>query len=168
MQAPVSIRRAKAADTRELGQLGAWLVRMHHDLDPDRFIPATPETEQSYAAFLASELQRPEAVVLVAEADGKVVGYAYAGMEDHDWVTLRGPAGVLYDLVVEAERRGNGIGRALLEAAFHQLAQRGAPRVILATAERNDAARRLFANAGFRPTMIEMTRETPRSDDRTA
>lgn len=40
-----------------------------------------------------------------------------------------------------------------------QLEARGAPQVVLSTAERNEAARRLFARAGFRPTMIEMTRE---------
>ena len=33
------------------------------------------------------------------------------------------------------------------------------PRVVLLTAERNEAAQRLFARAGFRRTMIEMTRE---------
>jgi RimJ/RimL family protein N-acetyltransferase len=33
------------------------------------------------------------------------------------------------------------------------------PRVILWTAEKNDAAQQLFARAGFRRTMIEMTRE---------
>jgi RimJ/RimL family protein N-acetyltransferase len=35
----------------------------------------------------------------------------------------------------------------------------GAPRVMLWTAERNHAAQRLFEQAGFRRTMIEMTRE---------
>jgi RimJ/RimL family protein N-acetyltransferase len=31
--------------------------------------------------------------------------------------------------------------------------------VVLSTAERNEAAQRLFASMGFRRTMIEMTRE---------
>jgi RimJ/RimL family protein N-acetyltransferase len=39
------------------------------------------------------------------------------------------------------------------------LAVRGAPRVVLWTAARNEAAQRLFTEAGFRHTMIEMTRE---------
>jgi hypothetical protein len=36
---------------------------------------------------------------------------------------------------------------------------RCAPRVIRSTAARNAAAQRLFARAGFRPIMIEMTRD---------
>jgi RimJ/RimL family protein N-acetyltransferase len=41
---------------------------------------------------------------------------------------------------------------------------RGAPRVVLSTAARNARAQRLFASAGFRDTMIEMTRELDEPD----
>ena len=46
-----------------------------------------------------------------------------------------------------------------MEAAIDWLRRRGAPRVVLWTAEQNDAAQRLFDRLGFRRTMIEMTRE---------
>ena len=42
---------------------------------------------------------------------------------------------------------------------FAELASRGAPRVVLSTAFRNEAAQRLFERMGFRRTMVEMTRE---------
>ena len=44
-------------------------------------------------------------------------------------------------------------------ATLAELKGRGAPRVVLSTAEQNGSAQRLFARAGFRRTMIEMTRE---------
>jgi len=88
-----------------------------------------------------------------------VIGYTFAGVEGADYMALRGPAGVLYDILVDPARRGQGVGRTLLEATLAALKARGAPRVVLYTAERNDAAQRLFARAGFRRTMIEMTRE---------
>jgi ribosomal protein S18 acetylase RimI-like enzyme len=47
----------------------------------------------------------------------------------------------------------------LLDATLASLGELGAPRVVLSTAQRNDSAQRLFTHAGFRPTMIEMTRE---------
>jgi hypothetical protein len=37
----------------------------------------------------------------------------------------------------------------------------GAPQVVLHTADRNETAQRLFAAAGFRPTMLEMTWDPP-------
>src|SRR6266550_776808 len=94
----VGIRRATPADTTAIGRLGALLVRLHHDLDPKRFIPATSRTEQGYGSFLGSQLDEPNIVVLVAERDGEVIGYTYAGVEGRDYMSLRGPAGVLYDI----------------------------------------------------------------------
>jgi ribosomal protein S18 acetylase RimI-like enzyme len=153
------LRFATPADAPAMGRLGALLVALHHQLDPARFIAERPNTEAAYAGFLAGELRRETVVVLVAEQAGAVVGYAYAELEGIDYMTLRGPAGVLHDLVVDPAHRRAGIGRALLERMLAELAGRGAPRVVLSTAERNAAARRLFAEAAFRPTMVEMTRD---------
>ena len=66
---------------------------------------------------------------------------------------------MLYDLVVDPAHRRQGIGAALLDAAFASLTELGAPRVLLFTAEKNRAAQSVFERAGFRRTMIEMTRE---------
>ena len=156
----VAIRPATRADVPTLGRLAALLVRSHHDLDARRFIPATPRTEQGYGAYLSSQLEEPDVFVLVAERAGEVVGYTYAALEGPDYMSLRGPAGVLHDIVVDPAHRGGGVGRMLLDATLELLTSRGAPRVVLSTAERNEAAQRLFERAGFRRTMIEMTRET--------
>ena len=88
-----------------------------------------------------------------------MVGYSYAGVEGNDYMALRGPAGVVYDIVVDPGHRQQGIGRMLLDATLDALKARGAPRAILSTADKNEAAQHLFDRAGFRRTMIEMTRE---------
>jgi ribosomal protein S18 acetylase RimI-like enzyme len=154
-----AIRPAAPVDLAAIGRLGALLVRTHHDFDPKRFIAATPGTEHGYASYLGTQLEEPSVVVLVADRNGEVIGYTYAGIEGFDYMSLRGPAGALYDIVVDPAHRGQGIGRLLLDATMAELAARGAPRVVLSTAERNEPAQRLFARAGFRRTMIEMTRE---------
>ncbi|HEU4456688.1 MAG TPA: GNAT family N-acetyltransferase [Longimicrobium sp.] len=154
-----TIRPATPADLPVLGRLGAHLVRLHHGFDPQRFIAATPRTEHAYAAFLRTQLREPSVVILVAERDGEVLGYTYTGVEGNDYMALRGPAGVLYDIVVDPAERGRGVGRMLLDATLAALRSRGAPRCLLSTAERNESAQRLFARAGFRRTMVEMTRE---------
>ena len=155
----ITIRPAAAGDLPVLGRLGALLVRQHHEFDPARFLAPSPQTEEGYARFLRTQLAKPDIVVLVAEREGRVLGYTYAGLEGTDYMALRGPAGALYDIVVDPAQRGQGIGRRLLEATVAALEALGAPRVVLSTAERNDVAQRLFARAGFRRTMIEMTRE---------
>jgi ribosomal protein S18 acetylase RimI-like enzyme len=159
MAISVIIRPAVPADLSTIGKLGAFLVREHHGFDPLRFIAATPRTEQGYAGFLATQLTESNVTLLVALRQDEVVGYVYATMEGYDYMSLRGPAGVVQDIVVNPAHQGQGIGRALLDAALAALAARGAPRVVLSTAEQNAPAQRLFTSAGFRRTMIEMTRE---------
>ena len=171
---PASVRPATKADLPTIGRLGALLVREHHDFDPQRFIAATPQTEHGYGAYLGTQLEEPNIIVLVAVIPsaarnlqfpmGEVIGYTYAGVEGYDYMSLRGPAGALYDIVVDPAYRGRGVGRMLLDATLAALASRGAPRVVLSTAEPNEAAKHLFASAGFRRTMIEMTRELKRAE----
>lgn len=161
MSSAATIRPALPKDLPTIGRLGAQLVRMHHDFDPQRFLAATPNTEEGYARFLGTQLQEPNVIVLVAECagGGEVLGYSYAGMEGLDYMALRGPCGALYDIIVDPAHRGRGVGRLLLDATIAALEARGAPRVVLSTAEHNEGAQHLFAGAGFRRTMIEMTRE---------
>jgi len=159
MSAAPSIRPATLKDVGAIGRLGALLVREHHDFDPQRFIAATAQTEKRYGSFLGTQLEEPNIVILVAERDGKVIGYTYSGVESIDYMSLRGPAGVIYDIVVDPDYRQQGVGRVLIDATLEVLKGKGSPRVVLSTAERNAAAQRLFDRAGFRRTMIEMTRE---------
>jgi len=159
MTAAVNIRPATPADLTAIGKLGALLVREHHGFDPQRFIAATSGTEKAYGSYLGRQLDEPNIVILVAERDGEVIGYTYGGVEGNDYMSLRGPAGVVYDLVVDPAHRRQGVGRMLLDATLEVLKSRGAPRVVLSTAERNAPAQHLFDRAGFRRTMIEMTRE---------
>ena len=154
------IRRATTTDLPKIGRLGALLVEEHYDFDPRRFLAARPGTPEGYASFMSTQLEDPDKAVLVADDSGDVIGYAYAAVEGYDYMALRGPAGVLHDIIVGPEYRGRGVGRLLLEAALAFFRSRGAPRVVLSTATQNAAAQALFARCGFRSTMIEMTRET--------
>ncbi len=153
------VRRATPADLPKIGRLGALLVEEHYEFDPRRFLAARPRTPADYASFISGQLEDPEMAVLVADDNGEMIGYAYAAVEGYDYMALRGPAGVLHDIIVDPQHRGRGVGLLLLDAALAFFRTRGVPRVVLSTAERNEAAQRLFASMGFRRTMIEMTCE---------
>jgi len=154
------IRRAEERDLEAVGRLGARLLRAHHEFDRLRFMAPRGNTEEGYAWFLGTQLQRDDAVVFVAERAAQVVGYVYAGIEPQSWKELREEAGFIHDVYVEEAARHGGIATALIEAAADWLAGLGMPRIVLWTAAPNDAARRLFERLGFRHTMTELTRET--------
>lgn len=161
MNAPASVivRRAEERDLPALGRLGAALMRLHYTFDRDRFLAPSPHAEAGYARFLGMQRGGDDVAIFVAERDGRVVGYVYAGIEPKSWKELRDVAGFIHDVVVDEDARDAGIGARLVEAAAEWIVARGVPRVMLWTAEHNTAAQRLFARLGFRRTMVEMTRE---------
>ena len=170
-QASVLIRRARPTDVTGLGRLGGALMRLHHSFDPQRFMTPPDDAERGYGWFLASLLDADDALVLVAERqdtggqsgdesrEAGIVGYCYGALEPQSWKELRDAAGFIHDLVVDDSARGRGIGSNLMREMMRWLREKGAPRVVLSTAEANPAARHLFGHLGFRPTMVEMTRE---------
>lgn len=152
----INVRVARAEDQASLGGFGGALMRQHHADDPRRFLePQNPEP--GYGRFLVSQLSNPSSRVLVAELDGRVVGYLYADVEGTNWMELRGPCGVVHDIYVDQAARGQGAGRALMRAAIEWIASKGRTQVVLLTKTRNEHAQRLFGVLGFRPTMVEMT-----------
>jgi GNAT superfamily N-acetyltransferase len=155
----VVIRRATRADVPALGRLGALLLRAHYVFDPLRFMAPGDQTEEGYGWFLGTQLRDPEAVVFVAEHEGAVVGYVYAGLEPQSWKELREACGFIHDVAVDEAARRSGVATALMRAAIDWVRDQRAPRVVLWSAERNEAAQQLFARIGFRRTMIEMTLE---------
>jgi ribosomal protein S18 acetylase RimI-like enzyme len=151
-------RAAKKGDLAAVARLAGKLVRMHHALDERRFF--LPErVEEGYAWWLGGEVDRDEVVLWVALRGEDVVGYAYGRLEERDWNQLLDACGALHDVWVEEGERRHGVARALVEKALGALVEKGAPRVVLSTAAANPGAQAFFAKLGFRPTMIEMTRE---------
>ncbi len=158
----VIVRPANSGDLEAAAALGAEIIRLHHATNPKRFFPPD-DSEKGYLWWLGKELARKEAVVLVAELDGIIVGYSYGTMEERDWSILAEHHGVIQDLCVVRSARRQGVGRKLALALIEQLEALGAERVLLHAMVQNESAQRLFASLGFVPTMVEMTRErTPR------
>lgn len=139
--------------------MGALLMRMHHEFDRDRFMAPGPRSEHGYASFLGSQIDQTDALVLIAERESEVVGYLYAAIEGPSWKELRDRAGYIHDILVEEQHRGSAIAATLMKTAFAWMREHQVPRVVLGTAATNARGQRFFARLGFRPTMIEMTKE---------
>jgi ribosomal protein S18 acetylase RimI-like enzyme len=155
----IAVRRAVEGDLPALGRMGAELMRMHFAFDPRRFMDPGVDPESGYSWFLGTQIHDDEVAIFVAELDGLAVGYVYAGLEPQSWKELREASGFVHDIVVSENARRAGVATALMDAALGWLKSRGAPRVMLWTAEPNRRAQQLFDRLGFRRTMVEMTKE---------
>jgi ribosomal protein S18 acetylase RimI-like enzyme len=87
-------------------------------------------------------------LVVVADRDGAVVGFAMAHQE-LDGLQRDVALGVIDAMYVHPDARGRGLGRALLEAAEAALARRGADHVALEVLTANTRAHRFYTEAGY-------------------
>ena len=95
-----------------------------------------------------AESQRGRRVLLVAEADGRVIGQIFVQVDS----ALSGGnsrAAYLYALRVRPEYRNRGIGTELVREAESILRQRGFVRALISVAQDNHAARRLYERLGY-------------------
>lgn len=83
----------------------------------------------------------PTVAYLVAELDAEVVGHAV--------VSTVGDVAELQRIAVAGGRRRTGLGRELLDACLAHAGVQGAHRMLLEVREDNEAARGLYARAGF-------------------
>lgn len=79
--------------------------------------------------------------VLLAHAGGAIVGSVMIGFDGH--------RGWVYYLASDPARRGQGIARALMEAAEDWLRARGCPKIQLMVREDNGAAKGFYAAIGY-------------------
>lgn len=92
-------------------------------------------------AGFAEELQNPNAIFLIAEENGSLLGYA--GMQF--------AAGEFYvcNIAVDPASRRRGVGRALLAALIHAAADRAGSFISLEVRPSNHAALCLYRGLGF-------------------
>ena len=98
------------------------------------------------------EAPAPGAALVVAEEDGRALGFAYLEtIRDYFTLEDHGHIGIL---AVAEEAEGRGAGGALLEAAEAWARQRGYARLSLNVFERNARARSVYARRGYSPETL--------------
>jgi ribosomal protein S18 acetylase RimI-like enzyme len=92
-----------------------------------------------------------EGVALIAEEDGRAVGFVFCVLGDRGRKTAH-----ITDIYVLPDARNKGIGRALLAAILEPARAAGLEHVSLEVLIRNSDARRLYERLGFIPMDVFM------------
>jgi GNAT superfamily N-acetyltransferase len=96
--------------------------------------------ESTFARLIGTDPQ--DYSCLVADLDGKLVGLTHFLFHRHCWKVEN--TCYLQDLYADPDVRGQGIGRALIEAVYDAADQAGHPSVYWTTQDFNTAARHLY------------------------
>jgi GNAT superfamily N-acetyltransferase len=107
-----------------------------------------PDAVETTPDILFEQLskEKPPFECLIAEAEGKALGFA---LFFHNYSTWRGCQGIyLEDLFVPPRYRGNGVGRVLLQTLASIAAKRGCARVEWAVLDWNEPAFAFYERIG--------------------
>jgi ribosomal protein S18 acetylase RimI-like enzyme len=132
------VRRATPGDAEAV-------ARLLHDFQ-EEFDEPSPGVEALTGRYEELIRNRDMTVLLAGDGPDGFVQIRY-----RPWVYSAGPNAHSYleELYVVPGLRGNGIGRALLEAAMDTARGEGATHMELGTSEDDRAARALYESAGF-------------------
>ncbi|HUR99656.1 MAG TPA: GNAT family N-acetyltransferase [Pyrinomonadaceae bacterium] len=151
----VTVRRAELEDAGTIAKFALRLFAQHREYDRERFadLGNLGGAERYYGSRAAAE----EAIVLVAEVSGEVIGFVYAEFEELNYAELLESAVWVHDLFIDETTRRTGAGKALIDAAGEIAKHMGADKLVLHVAAKNEFAKSFFEGQGFRETMVEMT-----------
>lgn len=119
------------------------------DVDPVSRLALATLKERYAPEWLAAHANLRNSTFLVARdvPTNQVVGFALAEADRAE--------GHLLALAVDGQRRGQGIGRALLSGVGQRLSSQGAMRLRLDVRWDDPAARRFYMHAGFAPEGVK-------------
>ena len=113
---------------------------------------AAERAAEEFGRLLPDGLASPRMHLWTAEVDGEPVALG--------WIELRerptGTSAWVFDVRVEESRRGEGLGRELMEALHAAARDLGATTVGLNVFGHNTAARRLYESLGYQVTAQQM------------
>jgi ribosomal protein S18 acetylase RimI-like enzyme len=152
----VKVRQATPEDVPALVALFQELDRMQSDW---RVFTPRPGFYDEVGFKYREAMSTENAVVLVAEDEGEIVGMAYGEVRtpsrfsDERALELSG-------VVVRTGYRGRGVGRALVQEAARFAGEMGVEWIELKTFAPNQGAMAFWEGLGFTPRVVQLTQGT--------
>ncbi len=160
----MQIERARESDVTAIGDLWLDMMRFHAELDPH--LELVDDPQPLFEAYLLRVMAEGDHLVLVARAEGRVVGYLNARLKERAPVFEKGRHGEIIELTVAPDFRRQGTGRALVDRARSWFLERGVDRMEVTAADRNEEGVAFWRDQGFEGYFLTMIADIIRGRDR--
>jgi len=151
----VTVRRATAADRQSVGRLWLEMMEFHRECDP-HFFQLKPDALEIWLRHLDECLIDEEQIVLVAQAEDELVGFAMGRPNEDPPPFATAPHGFVTNLSVSERWRGKGVGRQLYAALARELQARGLQEIRLSASALNPVSNAFWRRLGFEPYVVQM------------
>jgi len=146
------VRKARINDVPEIVNLGVLLVSTFKDEYGSKFLEylkKKPNYKDMLDEYFSKKIRSRNAVIHVAEDNGKVVGYSLSYLAKEVPIYLIDMTGYLSDIYVLPEYRGKGISSMLKDAAFDWFRKKDLTHASIKTYSINEKAKSIYRHWGF-------------------
>lgn len=158
----IGVRRATEKDYDKVAPMAIALldyqIKLAKDKDVARWLEKRSNFGKRWRKFISSNSKSKSGMLLIAEKDGKIVGYSYNVVRDRG--ELFGVnTGIISHLYVEPKYRGIGISRMLIDEAYKWFRKRKSEYVCIFLTTDNKNAYEIYQKWGFRKYAFEMRKK---------
>jgi ribosomal protein S18 acetylase RimI-like enzyme len=147
----MNIRKARVTDIEAIHSLDRESIKYHEQFDKD-FYTVSESCFKLKKESQVKAMKSQSDLILVAEMNGKVVGYIWGRVEK----VMKEKSGKVQEIIVTSQQRGKGIGKALMKQMLNFFKEKGC---IISETEvfvENVAAIKAYESAGFKKREYKM------------
>ena len=151
------IRTATEKDRKAIVRLKGRLADFHAVTDD--FYKPGKLVKKSFKKYLKKLYRNPDARILVAEKDGKIIAYFIGMINEAKPYAAVEKTGRISDAFVLKKYRGRGLGRKMFDELMAWFREQGLEYAELSVDARNGLGMIAWLSYGFEPFMIKMKRK---------
>lgn len=149
----MNIRKAKLKDIKQVAEYGVGLMKQHYGFDP-YYAPAK-NANAIYLKFFKSCINSKTRNLLVAEENGKIVGYSVGVISTKPSVFKIRKFGLISDVFVEKKYRKQGIAKLFLLEQKKWFKSKKLQHIELTVHLKNEEGKKVWAKYGFEDYMVK-------------
>lgn len=154
------IREAKSKEITKIVPLWKKLMAHHNDLAKKTkmkwYYELLPDSAEKWEKWVRKELKSKNGMLLIAEDNGRVVGYSLNILKKNIPIFTIKKLGHFSDLYIEPEYRSKGMGREFMKIAIEWFKKKKIKFVSIAAHALNPNAIRIYRKFGFSDFHVEM------------
>lgn len=154
----ITLRKANKKDIDVIVEFASHLADFHHELDPDYWQSAN-KTEKDFRKFVKKRLKGGRDLILLAEDNGKVVGYFAAEIQKQHMRVKHKLIGNLANAYVLKKYRGRGITKRAVKEILDWFKKKKLRVARLSVDSRNPVGIKVWEGFGFKEFKKEMKLE---------
>jgi len=153
----MQIRKAKIGDVPRIAEMGVAFFR-HLDRI-DRYYPPSKKLKKLYFDYFRKNVYSSQSLLLLAEDDEKIFGFALAKIRKTPLIWGKRPYGDISFIYLDKKYQRMGIADKFLSSIYRWFKEKKIKEVELTVLEKNKQARKAWKKYGFREYIMRLRKK---------